>query len=123
MMLETANYFACQRNKRLRREDIARWDAFVAACPQASFFHRAGWAEVLERAFGHRCHFFYAELYGLFEGVLPLGHVRSRLFGNSLSSSPFCVYGGVAAQSEEAAAALEAAAHAHARELKVDYLE
>src|SRR3569623_1793293 len=123
MMLETASSFAGLHIKRLRSEDIARWDAFVAACPQASFFHRAGWAEVLERAFGHRSHFFYAERNGLIEGVLPLGHVRSRLFGNSLSSSPFCVYGGVAAQSEEAAAALEAAAIELARELKVDYLE
>jgi len=122
-MLETASSFAGLHIKRLRSEDIARWDAFVAACPQASFFHRAGWAEVLERAFGHRSHFFYAERNGLIEGVLPLGHVRSRLFGNSLSSSPFCVYGGVAAQSEEAAAALEAAAIELARELKVDYLE
>lgn len=109
--------------KRLAPQDAARWDAYVAACPQATFFHRAGWAEVLERAFGHRSHFFYAERAGVIEGVLPLGHLNSRLFGRSLSSLPFCVYGGVAADNEEAAAALEAAAIALARELGVDHLE
>lgn len=123
MMLETASSYAGLQVKRLCREDGPRWDAFVAACPQATFFHRAGWAEVLERAFSHRSHFFYAERQGVIEGVLPLGHVRSRLFGNSLSSSPFCVYGGVAALNDEAVAVLEAAAIELARELKVDYLE
>lgn len=100
-----------------------RWDAFVAACPQASFFHRAGWKTVLEQAFGHHGHFLYAERNGAIEGVLPLGHVRSRLFGHYLSSTPFCVYGGVAADNAEAAAALESRAEALARELGVDYLE
>ncbi|MEO6146708.1 MAG: peptidoglycan bridge formation protein FemAB, partial [Sulfuriferula sp.] len=37
--------------------DATRWDVFVQDCPEASFFHRAGWAEVIERAFGHRTHF------------------------------------------------------------------
>lgn len=109
--------------KRLTPADIVRWDAFVAACPQATFFHRAGWAEVLERAFGHRSHFFYAEHNGVIQGVLPLGHIRSRLFGHSLSSLPFCVYGGVAAINEDAAAALETTAIELARQLGVGYLE
>jgi len=109
--------------KTLGDHDIARWDAFVAACPQASFFHRAGWKEVLERAFGHRGYFLYAERNGIIEGVLPLGQVRSRLFGHFLSSTPFCVYGGVAADSTAAADSLEAAAESIARELAVDYLE
>jgi hypothetical protein len=61
----------------------ARWDAFVAANPDASFFHRAGWKEVLERAFGHRGYFLYAERAGVIEGVLPLGHVRSRLLATT----------------------------------------
>ena len=109
--------------KTLDAHAAQRWDAYVAACPRASFFHRAGWKEVLERAFGHRGYFLYAERDGLIEGVLPLGHVRSRLFGHYLSSTPFCVYGGVVADSPEAAAALEAEAESIARGLGVDYLE
>lgn len=109
--------------KLLEAGTAARWDAFVATCPQATFFHRAGWKEVLERAFGHRAYFLYAERNGVIEGVLPLGHVRSRLFGHFLSSTPFCVYGGVAADNAEATSALETRAEAIARELAVDYLE
>jgi len=101
----------------------ARWDTYVSSCQQATFFHRAGWKKVLERAFGHRGYFLYAERNSAIEGVLPLGHVRSRLFGHYLSSTPFCVYGGVAADSAEASAALEAKAETIARELGVDYLE
>ena len=109
--------------KTLDAHDVARWDAFVAVCPQASFFHRAGWKEVLERAFGHCGHFLYAERDGRIEGILPMAHVRSRLFGNYLGSTPFCVYGGVAADTPEAAAALEGEAVSLARRLGVDYLE
>ncbi len=101
----------------------ARWDAFVMQCPQATFFHRAGWKEVIERAFGHRTHFLYAERNGNIEGVLPLAHVHSRLFGNSLASLPFCVYGGIVATTQEAREALDKAAQALAVRLGVDCLE
>jgi FemAB-related protein (PEP-CTERM system-associated) len=107
----------------LEAADVERWDAFVASCPEATFFHRAGWRQVIEEALGHRCHFLLAEAQGQIQGVLPLGHVRSRLFGNALISAPFCVYGGAAAVSEAARRALEAAACDLARELGVDYLE
>jgi FemAB-related protein (PEP-CTERM system-associated) len=103
--------------------DRARWDAFVHAAPAASFFHRAGWAEVLERAFGHRTHYLYAEEGGQITGVLPLAEVRSVLFGHALISTPFCVYGGIVATSDAARAALTKAACALADERRVDYLE
>ena len=35
--------------------DAARWDAFVAQCPEATFFHRAGWRRVIEDSFGKTC--------------------------------------------------------------------
>ena len=100
-----------------------RWDDFVAGCPQATFFHRAGWQVVLQRVFEHTTHFLYAEAGGAIEGVLPLAHIRSRLFGNALVSLPFAVYGGVAATSEAAASALEAEAQALALRLGVGHLE
>ncbi len=103
--------------------DAPRWDAFVAGCPEATFFHRAGWQQVLERAFGHDTYYMYAEFDGRIEGILPLGHLRSRLFGNALVSLPFCVYGGVAAMSDGARHALDQAARDLAERLNVDYLE
>jgi FemAB-related protein (PEP-CTERM system-associated) len=54
---------------------------------------------------------------------LPLAHVNSRLFGNSLVSLPFAVYAGVASNNQEAIADLETEAQKRALELGVDHLE
>ncbi len=107
----------------LQPKDYARWDAFVAACPEATFFHRAGWQTIIERTYGHKTWFYYAEVNGSIVGVLPLAEIKSRLFGHSLGSLPFCVLGGVAAIDERARPLLDAAADKVARELNVGHLE
>jgi FemAB-related protein (PEP-CTERM system-associated) len=56
-------------------------------------------------------------------GVLPLAEVKSLVFGHTLVSLPFCVYGGIAARNERAWHALDAAACALAERLRVDHLE
>jgi len=112
--------------KRLKAEDAASaeaWDEFVLACPQASFFHRAAWLQLVEQQFGHQGFFLYAERDGCIEGVLPLAQVKSMLFGHSLVALPFAVYGGVAASNELAAAALETEAQAIAQRLGAEHLE
>jgi FemAB-related protein (PEP-CTERM system-associated) len=109
--------------KRMGSGGEARWDAFVNVAPLATFFHRAAWRGILEQALGHRCHYLYAERRGVITGVLPLGEIRSRLFGHALISTPFCVYGGVVAADADSAAQLTQAATALADELGVDYLE
>jgi len=101
----------------------ARWDEFVSACPEATFFHRAGWQNILRRVFRHQPYFLYAEEAGRIVGVLPLARVKSLLFGHSLVSLPFAVYGGVAASDPAAAEALEREAQRLARELGVEHLE
>ena len=107
----------------LEPADFSRWDEFVAGCSEATFFHRAGWKAVIERAFGHATYFLYAQTGGQIEGVLPLAEVKSRLFGHTLVALPFCVYGGIAARSERARQALDDAARALAEKLRVDHLE
>ncbi|MFO1190475.1 MAG: FemAB family XrtA/PEP-CTERM system-associated protein [Alphaproteobacteria bacterium] len=109
--------------KTLTAADRERWDAFVLACREATFFHRAGWQEAIEASFGHQTHYLYAERDGEICGVLPLIHVNSRLFGRSLVSTSFAVYGGPAAVDDEARAALDAKAIALAESLDVDHLE
>ena len=101
----------------------ARWDAFVRARPEGTFFHLSGWQQVLEQAFGHRTHFLYLEQQGQIEAVLPLAEVKSRLFGHSLVSTPFCVYGGPIATAPHHRDALLDAATRLATELGVDHLE
>ncbi|MGA7799188.1 MAG: FemAB family XrtA/PEP-CTERM system-associated protein [Gammaproteobacteria bacterium] len=103
--------------------DRERWDNFVDSCPEATFFHYSGWHEVIRQAFRHKAHYLYAERDGRIEGVLPLVNLKSLLFGNALISTPFCVYGGIAAETEAARTALASAAQALADRLGVDYLE
>ena len=111
---------------RLDRHDAAgaaRWDAYVATAPAATFFHRSGWQGILSEVFGHATFFLYAERAGQIVGVLPLAQVNSRLFGNSLVALPFAVYGGVVAEDADAIGALEAEAESIARALDVAHLE
>jgi len=107
----------------LTRPDEASWDRFVHAHPEGTFFHLAGWRTVLERAFGHRSYYLLAQDDAGVQGVLPLARVRSRLFGDALISTPFCVYGGAIATSEATRRALEDSAFDLAQSLGVDYLE
>ena len=112
--------------QRLAVEDArsaALWDGYVMQCPQATFFHRAGWQRILHNVFRHPTHYLYATEDGRITGVLPLAQVKSLLFGNALTSLPFAVYGGAAADDEATAAALEAEAEAIARKLGVQHLE
>lgn len=109
--------------KELDAANVARWDAFVESSPAATFFHRAGWKRIIEEAFGHRCWFLYVERDGIIEGILPLAQINSRIFGNSLMSLPFCVYGGIVASSTDAQQYLTKSAQDKAELLKVDALE
>ncbi len=99
------------------------WDAFVEAHPEGTFFHRAGWKTVMERSFGHPGRFLVARQGGLLVGLCPLVHLRSRLFGNTLVSNAFCVYGGPLVKSDAALTALDEAALKLARDLQVDHVE
>ena len=103
--------------------DDPRWDAFVAACPSATFFHRAGWRDIIENVFRHRTHYLLAERRGDVVGVLPLAQLRSRWFGHSLISLPFCVYGGPATLDRDAQDALIERAVELAHSLQVEHLE
>jgi FemAB-related protein (PEP-CTERM system-associated) len=100
------------RLRQLDEASAAAWDTFVGAHPAGTFFHRPAWARVIGAAFGHRCHYTLAEQDGAVVGVLPLVHVRTRLFGNTLVSTPFCVYGGPLAIDRAVADALDAEAEA-----------
>ncbi|WP_288378477.1 FemAB family XrtA/PEP-CTERM system-associated protein [uncultured Massilia sp.] len=112
-----------QTLKLLQSADYARWDAFVRACPDATFFHLSGWQKVIEQSFGIKTWFYYVEQDGDILGVLPLAEIKSRLFGHSLGAMPFCVYGGPATLDDGARLLLDGAADKLARELGVGHLE
>lgn len=111
---------------RIRALDAASapaWDAFVRATDNATFFHRAAWERVIREVFGHATHYAMAEQDGAIVGVLPLARMKTLLFGDVLASTPFCVYGGTAAATPEAAAALEVHAIDLQKRLGVPALE
>ena len=89
----------------------ARWDAFVESSPRATAYHLWAWKAIIEDSFGHQTHYLAAlDGSGAVEGVLPLVHMKSRLFGNFLVSVPFVNYGGLLCASPEAGQALLQAA-------------
>jgi len=81
-------------------------EAFVRACPGATPFHLPQWSRAIARGTGQRAYMLVAERGGRIEGVLPLTHVRSPLFGAALVSAGFAVEGGILTRDEAAAAAL-----------------
>ena len=103
--------------------DSERWDAFVERAPDATFFHRVGWRRILERSFGHRTHYLFAEQGEEVVGVLPLAEVRSLLFGHALVSLPFCAVAGAVATDPAALTALHEAAEGLGQRLGAAHLE
>jgi len=99
------------------------WEAFVDRAQDATFFHRLAWRRVVARSLGHRSHYLCAWRSRELAGILPLTHVRSRLFGNALLSVGFAVYGGIVADDAAAAGALAEEAVRLGRALGVDYVE
>jgi FemAB-related protein (PEP-CTERM system-associated) len=83
------------------------WDEFVLGCADATFFHLSGWKRVIEQVFGHKTYYLQARRAGALTGVLPLTHIKSVFFGNSIISNAFCVYGGPATNDSESEAALQ----------------
>ncbi len=103
--------------------DERRWDEFVTGSAQGTFFHLFAWRRVVERAFGHRTYYLLCERAGAVTGVLPLTHVRSRLFGSSLISNAFGVHGGPIAADRESQSLLEQEAVRLMDALRVGVLE
>ena len=103
--------------------DQDAWDTFVNARADVAGYHAWGWRRVFANAFGHEPVYLIARQDEEVAGVLPLVQIKSLLFGNSLTSLPFLNYGGVMADTADAAAALIAAAGDQARARKCKHVE
>lgn len=99
------------------------WDSFIEASPSGTFFHRAGWKSVIEKAFGHTTFYLLARRGGQICGALPLTQVRSFLFGHSLISNAFCIHGGPVSEDGSIREALKEEAVRIARKVKVGRIE
>lgn len=105
-------------------EEHQIWDDFISRHPSATSYHQYSWRKIIENSFGHPC--YYLVLWadsGLVSGILPLVHMKSMLFGNSLVSLPFVNYGGLLCDSTDAEIALLREAEALRQSLGSDHVE
>ena len=109
--------------KRFEEGDAGPWDAYVLAHPTGTVFHKLAWSWAIAAAYGHEPLHLIAWCKGRVSGVLPLFLVKSLLVGRVLVSVPYATYGGILADSHDAAAALLASAQELCRTFGARYLE
>lgn len=90
---------------------------------QGTPFHLTAWKRCIENTFGYRSYYLVAADGNRIQGVLPLFLVKNLVIKKALISSPFAVYGGALADSNDARTALVDRATELGRELGVEYLE
>src|SRR4051812_2147496 len=98
-------------------------DAYAKAHAEGTLFHESVWTKSVMEAYGHPARVLIAREGERITGMLPLVHVKSRLFGSRLVSNAFSVYGGILADDAVTAAALAGAARDIQREVGADYVE
>ena len=76
-------------------------EEFVQQRADAELCYMPAWTRMIEKTFGHLGTYLVAHEKGEVRGVLPLVHVRSRLFGSRMISQAFSDYGGPLATSPE----------------------
>lgn len=101
--------------------DCAAIDAFLAAHPHATPFHRREWMAAITKSCGHKGHYLVAG--DPIVAVLPLHEIHSALFGRALVSTGFAVGGGILSNDAEAVAPLADAAWKLAQETSCPTLE
>jgi serine/alanine adding enzyme len=97
----------------LDNANIQKWQSYVAKHPDATFYHRHEWKEIIEKSFGHKTYYLMAiknklkaessklkaedhehhsTSYELNSnqvvGILPIVHLKSLLFGSIFCSMP-----------------------------------
>jgi FemAB-related protein (PEP-CTERM system-associated) len=103
--------------------DDARWDEFVSARANGTFFQLSGWKRVIEKTFGFESCYFYTERGGRITAIAPLFRISNWVLGRCLLSVPFGVYAGICAEEEESRQRLLKHVMDLAHSEQVDYLE
>lgn len=107
----------------LQSGELAAWESYVAAHPQATMYHTLDWKAVTEEGLGHKPYYLRAlDATGSFAGVLPLFLVKG-IYGRRLVSMPMRDRGGLLASNSSAGSALLQRARELMRELSCKYLE
>lgn len=100
------------------------WNALVRSAGRAEVYHLYEWRHLFEGVFGHDCYYLLArDEAKQSRGLLPLVHLKSRLFGNFLVSTPCFNYCGILAEDQTTRDALIAEASRLASELGASHVE
>lgn len=106
------------------KEDRLRWDDFVMNHAESSCYHMSCWKGVIENSFGHKTYYLMSEdKNGAVNGILPLVHLKSAIFGNFMVSVPYFNYGGIIAVDNYVREELLKEAISIAKREKVDHIE
>lgn len=109
--------------KILENRDEPRWEQFVKENDASTFFHQISWKSVIDKTYGHKPFYLFAEENGEIAGILPLFLVDSLIFGKRLVSVPYSPYSGCCAKSQSVTDALLDRAIELSEEFNTKYLE
>lgn len=108
----------------IRQEDREKWDSYVMRSNSSDCYHLYGWKNIIEKTFGHKTYYLISESNGgTVNGILPLVHFKSAVFGNFMVSVPYFNYGGIIAESRDAEEQLLREATTIAQREKVGHIE
>lgn len=74
--------------------NCSAWDQFVIKHEHSNVFQLSAWGRAVHNSMGHKLYYLYVEEDQEIKSILPLVHVKSMLFGNSLISTGFSIGGG-----------------------------
>ena len=101
-----------------------QWNDFLNSFPRCdNHAYLWEWREIIEKSFAHKPYYIVALENNNIVGVLPLFHVKSLIFGNSLISIPYTNAGGALANSQEIINKLINFTKDLGEKLSVSYLE
>lgn len=103
--------------------DRDAWDLFVHKHPHGSPFHLIAWKLALDKAFGFTARYLLVEGSGTLQAILPLYLIQNPLMGKVLLSTPYAVYGGVLAASDESRELLGQHVRRMGQSMSVQYVE
>ena len=106
--------------KHINQSDYSAWNEYILSRSQGGAYLSTHWKEAIEKGYGHKTHYLAAYKKNKITGILPLARIRPPLGRSILVSLPFCDYGGVLADDDEAAELLLGKALSMARDLNAE---
>ncbi len=103
--------------------EIPAWDHFVSEHPDSTVYHCSVWRHIFHEAFGKRWYVVGTIREGKVLGGLPLVHMDTPLFGNSLVSMPYVNYGGMLLGQECMAETVLEEVNQLGQQLQVNHIE